>query len=58
LTDEQRQHIFTAFFTTKAKGTGLGMAIAQRIVHSHGGRILAGNSAAGGAKIEVILPRD
>jgi signal transduction histidine kinase len=58
LNEEQKRCIFSAFFTTKTKGTGLGMAIAQRIVHSHSGQICADNSPTGGAKIEVILPRD
>jgi signal transduction histidine kinase len=57
LTEEQRERIFTPFFTTKTKGTGLGMAIAQRIIHSHHGQISASNSEAGGAKIKVLLPR-
>ena len=36
---EVRDHIFDAFFTTKATGTGLGMAIVHRIVEAHGGDI-------------------
>lgn len=57
LTDEQMDRIFTPFFTTKSKGTGLGLAISQRIVQSHHGHISAANAEAGGAAIEVILPR-
>jgi signal transduction histidine kinase len=56
LTDEQERRIFEPFYTTKTKGTGLGMAIAQRIVSAHGGTITAAGGAKG-ATIEVILPR-
>lgn len=58
LDDQQLQNVFKAFYTTKTKGTGLGMAIVQRIVTSHGGQITAGNALQGGAKIEVTLPRE
>lgn len=48
--------VFQPFFTTKQKGTGLGMAISKRIVDAHGGRIYLGESQAG-ANIVVELPR-
>jgi PAS domain S-box-containing protein len=56
LKQEQRERIFEPFYTTKTKGTGLGMAIAQRIVEAHHGKILVGNSTAQGAEIIVTLP--
>jgi PAS domain S-box-containing protein len=56
LNAEQRKRIFEPFYTTKTQGTGLGMAIAKRIVDSHGGRIDVGNPASG-AEIVVTLPR-
>ena len=56
LTPEARERIFDAFFTTKTHGTGLGMAIAQRLVEAHGGTIAVGNPARG-AEILVTLPR-
>jgi signal transduction histidine kinase len=36
---ELREKVFEPFYTTKARGTGLGMAIARRIVEAHGGQI-------------------
>jgi PAS domain S-box-containing protein len=56
LNAEQRKRIFDPFYTTKTQGTGLGMAIAKRIVDSHGGRIEVGNPSEG-AEILVTLPR-
>jgi PAS domain S-box-containing protein len=57
LTAEVRQKLFDPFFTTKTQGTGLGMAIAKRIVEAHGGRIAVGASAGPGAEIVITLPR-
>jgi two-component system, LuxR family, sensor kinase FixL len=57
LSPEQAQRIFDPFYTTKTKGTGLGMAITKRIVEAHGGQIAVGAKAKQGAEILVILPR-
>jgi PAS domain S-box-containing protein len=56
LTAEQRQKIFEPFYTTKTRGTGLGMAIARRIVEAHGGEILVGEAGPPGAQIVLTLP--
>ncbi len=48
---------FQPFFTTKEQGSGLGLAMARRIVEGHGGRIEAANRPAGGAVVTVTLPR-
>jgi len=61
LNPEQRRRLFEPFYTTKTKGTGLGMPISKRIVEAHGGRIEVGAAAAGpgrGAEIILTLPRD
>lgn len=58
LTIEQQRRIFEPFYTTKAQGTGLGMAIAKRIVEAHGGRISAQQAPGGGAEIVVVLPKN
>lgn len=57
---EQRARIFEPFYTTKTKGTGLGMAIARRIVEAHGGEIAVGdpprNGGTTGTEIVLTLP--
>ncbi|HQU41906.1 MAG: hypothetical protein B7Z73_04975 [Planctomycetia bacterium 21-64-5] len=57
LNDEQKLRIFEPFYTTKHKGTGLGMAIAKRIMEAHQGDISLGNGDAGGAEFVLTLPR-
>ncbi|MDX2035863.1 MAG: response regulator [Isosphaeraceae bacterium] len=57
---EQRGKIFETFYTTKTKGTGLGMPISKRIVEAHGGTIALGEGARlgpTGAEIIVTLPK-
>jgi signal transduction histidine kinase len=51
-----RDRIFEPFVTTKTAGTGLGLALAYRVITSLGGNIVAGKSALGGARISVTLP--
>ncbi len=48
--------VFQPFFTTKQKGTGLGMAISKRIIDAHGGRIELGAPSSSGAQVIVVLP--
>jgi signal transduction histidine kinase len=50
--------IFEAFVSSRldAKGTGLGLTVAEGIVHQHGGTITASNRTEGGACLEVTLP--
>ena len=51
-----RERVFRPFFTTKGRGTGLGLALVQKIVVTHNGRVHAAASATGGASIQVVLP--
>jgi PAS domain S-box-containing protein len=48
--------IFAPFYTTKANGTGLGLAVVQKIVLQHGGSVEARNRPEGGAELIVWLP--
>jgi signal transduction histidine kinase len=52
------QKIFIPFFTTKAKGHGIGLALTHRIITQHGGTLTAANSAEGGAVFTVVLATD
>jgi nitrogen-specific signal transduction histidine kinase len=48
--------IFMPFYTTKTNGTGLGLAVVQKIIVQHGGTIEARNQSHGGAEFVVWLP--
>jgi PAS domain S-box-containing protein len=48
--------LFRPFFTTKTNGTGLGLAVVQKIIVQHGGQVAAQNRADGGAAFIVTLP--
>jgi len=52
--DERK--IFSPFYTTRVSGTGLGLAVAQRVVELHGGTIVAANHPDGGAVFRITLP--
>ena len=50
--------IFNAFVTTKAGGTGMGLAISSTIIESHGGRIWAAANPLSGASFHFALPTE
>jgi signal transduction histidine kinase len=54
---EKIERIFNPFFTTKEKGTGLGMAISKKIVEAHQGTIEVDSEAGRGAEFAITLPR-
>jgi signal transduction histidine kinase len=50
------ERIFTPFFTMKARGTGLGLAVTKRIVESHGGTIVVHSAPSSGSSFVLTLP--
>jgi len=55
LTLEQQERIFEAFYTTKAGGTGLGLAVTKTLLEKMGATIESGKGARG-ARFRVLLP--
>lgn len=54
--EELRARVFEPFFTTRDKGTGLGLAVARQIVEAHEGRIDVAERPGGGALFRIALP--
>ena len=53
---EARERIFKPFYTSRRNGTGLGLALVQKIIVFHNGRITVGTSPQGGASFTITLP--
>jgi signal transduction histidine kinase len=53
---DARERVFQPFFTSKRNGTGLGLALVQKIIVFHNGRITVSSSELGGASLQVSLP--
>jgi signal transduction histidine kinase len=56
LTDEERERLFTPYYTTRQHGTGLGLAIVQSVVADHGGKISVDSEPARGTTFHIELP--
>lgn len=51
-----RARIFQPFFTTRSRGSGLGLSIVQKIALHHNGRVVVDAAPGGGARVQVTLP--
>jgi len=56
LTPEERDRLFTPYYTSKAHGTGLGLAIVQSVMSDHGGRISVQSQPGQGSTFKMELP--
>ncbi len=54
---ETRDRIFTPFFTTKPRGSGLGLPVVHRAIEAHRGVVLVDSSPGSGTRFTIILPR-
>lgn len=57
MNEEVMGHLYEPFFTTKEKGTGLGLATAYRIVEAHQGEIRVESKVKKGTRFEIYLPK-
>lgn len=57
LTEEERERLFTPYYTTRQHGTGLGLAIVQSVVSDHHGKISVESERARGSTFRIELPR-
>ncbi len=53
---EIKENLFAPFFTTKKKGSGLGLAVSQQIIEKHEGWIKLEDNPSGGTSVKVLLP--
>ncbi len=56
IAEQDRERIFQSFFTTKIRGTGLGLTIVQRVLKIHGGEISLEHPETGGTAVLLKLP--
>ncbi|MEO0073585.1 MAG: ATP-binding protein [candidate division WOR-3 bacterium] len=56
LADADRRRLFEPFYTTKEKGTGLGLYVVKRVIENHHGQVRLAPSPEGGTVVEVRLP--
>lgn len=57
ISDEDRQHVFDPFYSTKKGGTGLGLAIVHSIIAAHGGAISILSRPGKGTEVTLRIPR-
>jgi signal transduction histidine kinase len=57
IADQDLEYIFDPFFSTRARGSGMGLAIVERIVREHMGRIEVDSKLGTGTTIRLIIPK-
>ena len=55
--ESEREKLFDMFYSKRARGIGLGLALVHQLVESHEGTIVVADGADGGALMRVTLPR-
>jgi signal transduction histidine kinase len=53
---DQVEHVFTPFWSTKSKGTGLGLALTHKMIEEHGGTIHLTSEVGQGTTVTIHLP--
>ncbi|HHI81439.1 MAG TPA: two-component sensor histidine kinase [Planctomycetes bacterium] len=56
--EEVLEKCFQPYFSTKSGGSGLGLAVTQRLIHDHGGEVRVESHPGHGTRFEVILPEE
>ena len=56
MSEEVKNHVFSPFYTTKAQGTGLGLAVVYAVVKAHGGRVSLESTEGIGTQVNLYLP--
>jgi signal transduction histidine kinase len=56
MSEETQKHLYEPFFTTKEKGTGLGLPTAYKIIELHHGEIKVTSQQGKGTRFEIFLP--
>lgn len=54
---QELEHVLNPFFTTKSKGTGLGLTVCDQIVKLHKGRLRISSKEGKGTSVDIIIPR-
>ncbi len=58
MSDSIQPNVFNLYYTTKAKGTGIGLSIVQRIIFEHKGIITINSKKNVGTTISIVLPQN
>jgi signal transduction histidine kinase len=56
ISEDAMEKLWDPFFTTKDKGTGLGLGIVKNIIEAHQGKVRIDNRTEGGARVSIRLP--